>query len=221
MFIGHFGLGFGAKKAAPAASLGALFAACQLADLLWPTFLLLGYERVAVQPGATRFTPLDFVSYPYSHSLLALCAWGIGFGAIYYAIRRTRISAAVTIALLVVSHWLLDWATHRPDLPLTPNGVDRMGLGLWNSVPGTLAVELTIFGAGLLLYLRETTPRDRIGSIGLWTLVGFLLLVYAGGAFGPPPPTATAVAWTTQAMWLLVAWGYWIDNHRTPDRNRG
>jgi hypothetical protein len=221
MFIGHFGLGFGAKKAAPAASLGALFAACQLADLLWPTFLLLGYERVAVQPGVTRFTPLDFVSYPYSHSLLALCAWGIGFGAIYYAIRRTRISAAVTIALLVVSHWLLDWATHRPDLPLTPNGVDRLGLGLWNSVPGTLAVELTIFGAGLLLYLRETTPRDRIGSIGLWALVGFLLLIYVGSAFGPPPPTATAVAWTTQTMWLLVAWGYWIDNHRIPDRNRG
>jgi hypothetical protein len=221
MFIGHFGMAFGAKKAAPAASLGALFAACQLADLLWPTLLLLGYERVVVQPGVTRFTPLDFVSYPYSHSLLALCAWGVGFGAIYYAIRRTRLAAAVTIALLVVSHWLLDWATHRPDLPLTPNGDARVGLGLWNSVPGTLAVELTIFAAGLSLYLRATTPRDRIGSIGLWALVGFLLVVYVGAAFGPPPPTATAVAWSAQAMWLLVAWGYWIDNHRIPDRNRG
>jgi hypothetical protein len=221
MFIGHFGVGFAAKKAAPATSLGALFAACQLADLLWPTFLLLGYERVLVQPGVTRFTPLDFVSYPYSHSLLALCGWGVGFGAIYYAIRRSRVSAAVTIALLVVSHWLLDWATHRPDLPLTPNGVDRLGLGLWNSVPGTLAVELTIFVAGLWLYLGETTPRDRIGSIGLWALVAFLIVVYAGSAFGPPPPTATAVAWSAQAMWLLVAWGYWIDSHRIPNRNRG
>jgi hypothetical protein len=221
MFIGHFGMAFGAKKAAPAASLGALFAACQLADLLWPTLLLLGYERVIVQPGVTRFTPLDFVSYPYSHSLIALCAWGVGFGAIYYAIRRTRLAAAVTIALLVVSHWLLDWVTHRPDLPLTPSGDARLGLGLWNSVPGTLAVELTIFAAGLWLYLRATTPRDRIGSIGLWALVGFLLVVYVGSAFGPPPPTATAVAWSAQAMWLLVAWGYWIDNHRIPDRNRG
>jgi hypothetical protein len=75
MFIGHFGLGFGAKKAAPAASLGTLFAACQFADLLWPTLVLLGYERVEIVPGATKMTPLDFVSYPYSHSLLALCAW--------------------------------------------------------------------------------------------------------------------------------------------------
>ena len=221
MFIGHFGLAFGAKKAAPAASLGALFAACQLADLLWPTFLLLGYERVAVQPGVTRFTPLDFVSYPYSHSLLALCGWAVAFGAIYYAIRRARIPAAVTITLLVVSHWALDYLTHRPDLPLTPNGSDRLGLGLWNSVPGTLAVELTIFVAGLLLYLRETTPRDRIGSLGLWGLVGFLLIVYVGSAFGPPPPTWTAVAWSAQAMWLIVVWGYWVDNHRIPHRNKG
>ena len=221
MFIGHFGLAFGAKKAAPAASLGALFAACQLADLLWPTFLLLGYERVAVQPGVTRFTPLDFVSYPYSHSLLALCGWAVVFGAIYYAIRRARIPAAVTITLLVVSHWALDYLTHRPDLPLTPNGSDRLGLGLWNSVPGTLAVELTIFVAGLLLYLRETTPRDWIGSLGLWGLVGFLLIVYLGSAFGPPPPTWTAVAWSAQAMWLIVVWGYWVDNHRIPHRNKG
>ena len=181
MFIGHFGLAFGAKKAAPAASLGTLFAASQFADLLWPTLVLLGYERVEVRPGVTKMTPLDFVSYPYSHSLLALCGWGLAFGAIYWAMRRTRISAAVTVALLIVSHWVLDYITHRPDLPLTLTGADRFGLGLWNSVPATLAVESTIFGAGLLLYLRETTPRDRIGSIGLWTLVGFPALTIPTG----------------------------------------
>jgi len=96
MFVGHFGLAFGAKKAAPAVSLAALFAACQFADLLWPTLVLLGYERVDIQPGATRFTPLDFVSYPYSHSLVALCVWGIAFGAIYAALRRARVSAAMS-----------------------------------------------------------------------------------------------------------------------------
>lgn len=220
MFIGHFGLAFGAKKAAPAASLGTLFAACQFADLLWPTLVLLGYERVEVRPGVTRMTPLDFVSYPYSHSLLALCVWGVAFGAIYYAIRRRRISAAVTVALLIVSHWGLDYLTHRPDLPLTLTGADRVGLGLWNSVPGTLAVELTIFAAGIGLYVHETAPRDRIGSGGLWTLVNFMLAVYLASAFGPPPPNAAAVAWSAEAMWLLVVWGYWVDSHRIPQRNR-
>lgn len=219
MFIGHFGLAFGAKRAAPAASLGTLFAACQFADLLWPTLVLLGYERVEILPGATRVTPLDFVSYPYSHSLLALGAWAAIGGLVYYAIRRARISAAITVALLVVSHWLLDYASHRPDMPLTLGGAERVGLGLWNSVPGTLAVELAIFAAGVLLYLRETTPRDRIGSVGLWSLVIFLVAVYLANVFGPPPPSAAAVAWSAQAMWLLVAWGYWIDQHRIPHRN--
>ena len=220
MFIGHFGLGFGAKRAAPAASLGTLFAAAQFADLLWPTLVLLGYERLEIEPGATTMTPLNFVSYPYSHSLLALCGWGVAFGLVHLAIRRSRISAAVTIALLVVSHWVLDYLTHRPDMPLTVNGPDRLGLGLWNSMPGTLAAELAIFAIGLALYLRETTSRDRIGSIGLWGLVGFLLAVYVANIFSPPPPTATAVAWTAESMWLLVVWGYWVDKHRIPHRNR-
>ena len=221
MFIGHFGLGFGAKKAAPVTSLGTLFIACQFADLLWPLLVLRGYEHVEVQPGITAMTPLDFVSYPYSHSLLALCAWGAALGIVYFAVRQSRVSAAVTVALLVVSHWLLDYLTHRRDMPLTPHGLERLGLGLWNSRPGTLAVELTIFTIGLALYLRETTPRDRIGSIGLWGLVALLIAVYAASTFGPPPPNAAAVAWSAHAMWLVVAWGYWVDNHRIPHRNKG
>jgi membrane-bound metal-dependent hydrolase YbcI (DUF457 family) len=214
MFIGHFGLGFGAKKAAPSVSLGTLFLACQFADLLWPTLVLLGIERVEILPGATTMTPLDFVSYPYSHSLVALSLWGIAFGAVYMLIRRARATAAVTLALLVVSHWVLDYVTHRPDMPLTLHGPERVGLGLWRSRPGTLFVELTIFAVGIALYVRETTPRDRIGSIGLWSLVAFLLVVYVASAFGPPPPSPAAVAWSAQAMWLLVVWGYWVDRHR-------
>ena len=122
--------------------------------------------------------------------------------------------------LLVISHWVLDYVTHRPDLPLTPGGADRLGLGLWNSIPGTLAVELPIFAAGLFVYLRQTEARDRIGSIGLWGLVAFLFAVYLASAFGPPPPTASAVAWSAEAMWLLVFWGFWVDKHRLPHRNR-
>jgi hypothetical protein len=219
MFIGHFGLAFGAKKAAPAVSLGSLFLACQFADLLWPTLLLLGIERVEVEPGVTAMTPLDFVSYPYSHSLLALCAWGLAVGIVYALVRRARGLAALTLVALVVSHWVLDVVTHRPDLPLTLNGPARLGLGLWFSIPATLAVEFVLFGAGLAVYLRATSARDRIGSIGLWTLVAFLLVIYLAAAFGPPPPSATAVAWSAQALWLLVVWGYWVDNHRMPHRN--
>jgi len=214
MFLGHFGLGFGAKKAVPEVSLGALFLACQFADLLWPTLLLLGLERVEVQPGATLMTPLDFVSYPYSHSLLALAVWGALFGAVYKIATRSRMLAGAVLGLLVPSHWFLDVLMHRPDLPITPAGTARHGLGLWNSMGGTLAIELLLFLAGLVLYARATAARDRAGSIGLWSLAVFLLVVYLASVFGPPPPGAAAVAWAAQAMWLLVAWGYWVDRHR-------
>jgi hypothetical protein len=214
MFIGHFGLGFGARKAAPAVSLGALFLAAQFADLLWPTLVLLGVERVAIEPGATAVTPLNFISYPYSHSLLALCGWGILVGAVYAAVTRSRATAAVTLAILVVSHWVLDAVSHRPDMPLTLRGDARVGLNLWSSVAGTLLVELTLFTIGVFLYVRATAPRDRIGSAGVWTLVGFLIVIELANVLGPPPPNVPAVAWAAQAIWLLVLWGYWVDRHR-------
>ncbi len=216
MFIGHFGLGFGAKRFAPAVSLGTLFLAAQFADLLWPALLLMGVEQVRIDPGITVVTPLDFVHYPYSHSLIAMVGWGAVFGIVYKLARRSRPAAAVLLAALVVSHWVLDLVMHRPDLPLTAGGAERYGLGLWNSLPGTLAVEVPLFLAGAFLYVRSTAPRDRTGKIALAGLVLFLLAVYFVNFFGEPPPSSTAVAWVTQSMWLLVAWGYWVDRHREP-----
>ncbi len=214
MFLGHFGLGFGAKKAVPTVSLGTLFLAAQFADLLWPTLVLLGVERVEIQSGITAVTPLNFVSYPYSHSLAALCAWGVLFGAMYMAARRSRLATAVVLALLVVSHWALDYVTHRPDMLLMPGGTSRVGLGLWNSIPGTLAAELVLFIIGIVLYARSTTARDRVGRIGFWSLVAFLLIAYLASTFGPPPPSASAVVWSAESLWLVVAWAYWVDRHR-------
>ncbi len=130
MFIGHFALGFAAKRAAPRLSLATLFAAAQFADLLWPFLLAAGVEQVRIVPGITAFTPLDFISYPYSHSLLALVIWGVLFGAICAVIVRDR-RVMLVVAALVVSHWVLDWITHRPDMPLYPGSV-KVGLGLWN-----------------------------------------------------------------------------------------
>ena len=216
MFIGHFALGMGAKKIVPAVSLGTLFLACQLADLLWPTLLLAGVEVVRIQPGVTAVTPLDFVRYPYSHSLLALLGWAVVFALGYLALRRSRVAAAVTLGALVLSHWVLDFVTHRPDLPLTPGGSERFGLGLWDSLPATLAVELLLFAAGAALYARSTEALDRQGRWGFWALIGFLLIVYCVSLFGPPPPSTSAVAWGTQAMWLFVLWGWWVDRHRRP-----
>ena len=217
MFLGHFGVGFGAKTAAPKTSLGTLLLASQLIDLLWPTLLLVGVERVAITPGITRVVPLDFTHYPISHSLAAVLLWAVLFGVAYQALRRYP-RGALVCGLAVVSHWLLDLLTHRPDLPLAPGSDARVGLGLWGSLPATLLVELAVFAIGVFLYVRTTRASDRTGTVALWALVGVLLVVYAGNILGPPPPSVSAIAWLGQAQWLLVAWGYWIDGHR---RTRG
>lgn len=221
MFIGHYGLAFGAKRLVPTVSLGALFLACQFADLLWPTLVLSGIERFTIVPGITRTAPFDFQYYPYSHSLLALAVWGVLVGLAYRLGRRSTWGAALVMCLLVLSHWVLDFIVHRPDLAIIPGQGPKVGLGLWNSLPGTLAAEYLLFAAGVWIYIKATAARDRIGSIGLWALILFLAAIEVANVFGPPPPSVAAVAWSAEAMWLLVGWGFWVDRHRTAGSSVG
>lgn len=215
MFIGHFAMGFGAKRFAPQISLGILFLACQLADLIWPNLVLLGIETLSIRPGATAMTPLDFTSYPYSHSLVALLLWGTLFALLYMALTRSGSKAAIVVAALVFSHWVLDVLSHRPDMPIAFGEALKVGMGLWNYPIVAIPTELLLFGTGIWLYSRCTKPLNRKGSIGLWMLASFLLAAYLANVFGPPPPSTAAVAWSAQAMWLIVAWGFWIDRNRS------
>jgi hypothetical protein len=213
MFLGHFGLAFAAKKVAPRVSVGTTILAAEFLDCVWPLFVLAGIERVEIVPGITRMTPLDFVHYPWSHSLAMALVWGALFALAYWLVRR-RARDALILGAIVVSHWLLDWVVHRPDLPLYPGEEQRHGLGLWNSVGGSLAVELALFAAGILIYLRCTRALDRVGTYAFWGLVALLVVSYLGATFGPPPPSIHALALTSLAGYLMVAWGWWIDRHR-------
>ncbi len=213
MFLAHFGVGFGAKAAAPNVSLGSLFLAAQFIDLIWPTLLLFGIERVNIIADGTRNPPLEFVYYPFSHSLLAVLAWAALVATSYFIVRCSR-SGAVVLGLAVVSHWLLDLVVHYPDLPLYPGHSPLLGLGIWSSPVVAMVLEFSIFAAGLWLYLRSTMASNATGKWALWSLVAVLVLIQIANVFGAPPPSTTAIAWAGQAQWLLVAWGYWIDSHR-------
>jgi membrane-bound metal-dependent hydrolase YbcI (DUF457 family) len=213
MFIGHFAVGFALKRVAPRTSLGILMAAPQMLDLLWPVFLLLGWERVRIDPENTAFTPLAFDSYPYSHSLVMAAVWAAAFAALYFFRTRLR-TAAVWIAVAVVSHWILDWITHRPDLPMTPWGSTKVGLGLWHSIAGTIVVESAMFAAGIWIYMRATGARDRMGRVNLWVYVATLAVMYTANVFGPPPPDVASLKIVALGLWLLPLWAAWIDRHR-------
>jgi membrane-bound metal-dependent hydrolase YbcI (DUF457 family) len=216
MFLGHYALALGAKKVAPAVSLGTLILAAQFADLLWPTLLVLGLEVVAIDPGNTLVTPLNFISYPYSHSLVMLLLWSGLFALAYQLLRGRQPVAVVTVAALVLSHYLLDVITHRPDMPITTDGATRLGLGLWNYPGATLAIESALFITGAALYTSATRPRNRKGELGLWFLIVILVAIYFSALYGPPPPDPRAVAVAGHLLWLFVLWGYWIDRNRQP-----
>ena len=213
MFLGHFAVSFGAKKPAPSISLGTLFLAAQFVDLIWPLFLLVGLEHARIDVGNTAVTPLDFYDYPFTHSLAGAILWSCILGLLYYAVKR-NIRNAVIVGAAVSSHWVLDFLTHRPDLPLWFTGGPYFGLSLWNSMVGTVIVEVGLFVLGVSLYVRTIKAKDKIGSIGFWSLACFLGLMYAGNLAGPPPPDIYAIAVVGNAMWLLVLWAYWIDRHR-------
>lgn len=220
MFVGHLAVGLAAKRFAPKTSLGTLLLASQFADVLWPVLLLANVEHARIVPGITRASAFDFYDYPITHSLYAMCAWGFFLASVYFVLKRYR-AGALAIFVGVVSHWFLDLVVHRPDLPLLPGSQQKLGLGLWNSIAGTLVLEGAIFILGVWIYVSATRlsrvdrPRDRAGRIGFWGMVLLLLLFWIPSLLGAAPPSMNAVAITGIAGALLILiWGYWIDKHR-------
>jgi hypothetical protein len=214
MLLGHYAAGLAAKKFAPKTNAGLLVAAAVLLDLLWPVFLSLGLESVVIVPGTTLVTPLFFLHYPWSHSLYMAVVWGTVFAALYYALTRYR-DGAIVLGLLVVSHWLLDFPMHRPDLPVTPWSDALFGLSLWNNLPATLAIEFGLFAAGLYVYARATEAKSRFGRWGLVLFAVLAAALYLAAVFGPPPPNVPAIiigGAAAQGVFILLA--LWMDRAR-------
>jgi hypothetical protein len=192
--------------------LGVLIAAAFGLDLIWLILLLTGLERVVIDPGNTAFAGFDFEWYPWSHSVLTAMGWSVVSGALaLWVFKRGRLALAV--GCLVFSHWVLDFVTHRPDLPVWPGGV-RVGLGLWHSIAGTIVVEGALLACSLAVYLRMTRARDAVGRWALVSMVGLVVIVWLLGPWSPPPPNTAALAVVTLALWLLSLWSHWIDRHR-------
>jgi FtsH-binding integral membrane protein len=212
MVIGHFGFGLGAKKYAPRLSLGLIFLAVQFADILWPDLILLNIEKVRIQPEDAKF-PLDFIYYPFSHSLLMSVFWAAVFGLIYWLVKKDRVSATV-LGICVLSHWFLDLIVHKPDLPLYPGSAVFLGFGLWNWPWLTALAEGILFFTGMAFYLQTTRARNSSGKWGFWLLIILLIVGHIAGVLSPPPGTVTAIGWGTQALWLFVLLGFWVDHNR-------
>ena len=221
MFLGHFGAAFALKRLEPKLSLGTLFLAVQLPDLLWGAFLLLGWEEVRIDPGYTAVTPLQFTHYPLTHSLLGMTAWAVALAAAYYSWPTRDTSrhwqVAALVGLAVLSHFVLDVLVHVPDLPLSGGSSTRLGLGLWNHPVATLLLELATLAAGVAVYVAFRSIRHPVRPGRLTALVTLLVAIYLVSFFGPPPPSVTAIGVTDLAgLLVLVALAAWTDRSATP-----
>ena len=142
MFLGHFGVAFAAKRVAPRPSLGTAVLAAQWADAIWPIFVLLGIEQVAIRPGVTVVTPLDFVFYPYSHSLLADVIWAALFAGIGWLVRKIFLGGLSPVSKLN----------------------DRMMAGYPGLVGKALRRPWTVVGASVVLFAVSAAAVPLIGT---------------------------------------------------------
>jgi hypothetical protein len=213
MFVGHLSIALAARRPAGNVHLGWLMAAVILLDLIWPILILLGVEQVRIVPGATAFTPFIFDAYPWSHSLGMAVAWGLTYAALA-GWRGIPWSATPLLVALVVSHWLLDFVTHAPDLPLWPGPSPRLGLGLWNSIVGTYMIEGAMWVGAIVLYLRARPLRPRSAQVAFWSLIAVSTVMWALGPWSPPPPSVEALGWFGLIGWLTIPWATLADRSR-------
>lgn len=217
MFIGHYAACLVLKKVEKQASLGMLFLAVQLVDILFFPFVLLGIERINIIENFTQSTHFELEYMPYTHSLLA-SIFLAGFIYILFRLRSERNkSVALVMGIAVLSHWFFDLIVHTPDLPLWSDTSTKLGFGLWNNAVATYILEAVLLVGGLWLYLNATTAKSPIGKYGMTIFVVILLLVNAVNIFGPPfGDTKISLAISALLMYFLFAGvAYWLDGKRT------
>lgn len=213
MLVGHLAVGLIAKPYEPKISLGTWILAALLSDFIFFTLLIAGIEHVEVVPGANvnRAVGRDIV---YSHGLLMNLVWATLFASIYFL--RSRYSRrALLLFAVVLSHWVLDVISHRPDMPIAPGTHQVFGLGLWNSLPATLIVEGGFWLLGIIVYARATQALGRTGTYAYWIGFALLTLIWRGNISGgiDPNPVKAGIGGLI-VFGLMVVWGHWMNRLR-------
>jgi hypothetical protein len=208
MFVGHYGVSFAAKPVVPRVPLWALFVAAQWLDIVWSILVLLGIEKLRIDPGLAH--GFDFYDMPYSHGLPGSILLSLILGAMAVPVVRGRRRPVVAlIAAVSFSHWILDLIVHLPDLPLYDNTA-KVGFGLWQHFALSFPLEVTILGLGAWLWAHTAIFTSRRGRLLYWSFVLLLALLQIYVDFGPPPSSPADMAIlalvTYTVLAVLAAW---------------
>jgi hypothetical protein len=211
MLVGHYAIGFFGKKLAPKASLAVFVLAAMTADILWCAFMLAGVEHVEFISGRGAGQYFKAVNIGFSHGLAMDLLWAVLLAlGVYLFTRYAR--GAVIVFLAVLSHWLLDVVSHRPDMPVGLGPGPKFGLGMWTSVPITLLVEGGFWILALIVYARSHafSSRARLWGFGVGSLI--LTVIWYGNITGPPPTDSRSASIASLFTFSIsVVWAWWID----------
>lgn len=221
MGIGHFAVGLALKTAEPRLNAGALIFAAYLSDFLLGVFVGMGFEAYHI-PGDLAAKHYLTFTFPYSHGLAATIFWSALAAFFFYAgipaappaIRRRT---AVVICVAVLSHFILDALVHVAGLPLLGYDSHKIGLGLWNHLELELSLEVVMVVLGLVIYLKCTEARNRVGRYGMVALLALLTPLMVAGQLTMtrvPSPTALVASWIATPL-VLAAIAFWLDRQRT------
>ena len=215
MFVGHYGVAFAAKRAAPRVPLWVYFVAVQWLDVVWSLLVLLGIEKLRIVPGFTEANALDLYYMPYTHSLPGALALSILFGGVAATlIAGERRTTFAVVSAAAFSHWILDLVVHIPDLPLYDNAA-KVGFGLWRHVALSFPLELVLLIAGAWLYTRTVPPPSLRGHNAMRGIVALLVLLQVYANFGPPPASESATAIMALGFYaVLAAIAAWVEAAR-------
>jgi membrane-bound metal-dependent hydrolase YbcI (DUF457 family) len=152
------------KRRYPSVTIAPLLVSVQAMELAWVLLNYLGIERTTTEATVRSVADIHLAFMPYSHSIAtavgsAFLAWLIiekGFG---------RMALGRAVGLGIVSHLILDLATHAHDIVLWPGlATPKLGLGLYDAAPLAAFVIELIYGAVCWYVYR--------GGPGLFALIG-------------------------------------------------
>jgi len=166
VYAGHIGFGLGAYSFRKTLPLWLLLVAAQIPDWLDAGFCVADIDR----------GPFGL----YTHGLIPVGVATVVFALFAYSLTRD-VTGAVIVALVVASHWGLDYLTGiKPTWP----GGPIVGMNLYARPVVDVVLESATIFAGWLLY-RRTLPRS-VRNHG-WTYATLFSLcalqVLAGAAF--------------------------------------
>lgn len=212
MFMGHFGasfLGSGNDKSGFPVPLWLAFIAVQFIDLVLVLCMLLGYEYPIHEPNH-----ISVWHIPYSHSLMSALILAIVFPLICAVFRPINKKQSLLLAVLVLSHWLLDVIVHRGDMSFYP-GSDTFGFFLWDNKLLSYCLEIGLLATGLFWWLSRTTPIKPLFRYLPIALLIIAAIMQAQFMFQPAPENIyVLVVMMLASFGLMIALIFWAESGR-------